>query len=482
MSLSLRRLFVVSLTVALSAACADKHSQPTRDAALEEDADTPIDEQEDADLAPDDAAAFEPEAGPTSGDAQVVDLPLDAGEDAALDAGRELPGVIPGKGFADAPRIDLTSGALLVNERSADQVDYFVFRVEAGAFYEVSTDDGFFAPDNTIALYDSERRLLAQNDDGSAGWADGVDARLVFHAARAGDVFLKVEDLYTPASFFKSDFALLYYYLRVRKVGSETPGYAEVKPDGTTEALFVHDDQTGYEHVTLLGLFRPTPVTCSFAGAAQKVLMGHVLLGGAEHDGSTFAAGRVEISSADAGVVARIDRGTGQENIYPPIEEGRYTVRVDAQDGGLGDNPYFAIDLVQLPENPREEADAANSALAGAEPITLMGTTARRGLLLTRLPVGDVDYYRFELAAGDGVRAGCEAESAGSGVRMLTAEIRNAADAKLSASTESPLESLNTPQVKVEAAGTYYLRLSAAAEAPVDAIDPWVRCALLINR
>ncbi|HEX6246042.1 MAG TPA: PPC domain-containing protein, partial [Polyangiales bacterium] len=137
--------------------------------------------------------------------------------------------------------------------------------------------------------------------------------------------------------------------------------------------------------------------------------------------------------------------------------------------------------LIQLPENPAESAESMNGALGGAEAVTLGGSRGRRGLVLSRLPAGDVDYYRFDLAAKDLVRVSCEAESAGSGVRGLSAEVRDANDQKLAGGAETALANLLTEPVEVPSAGTYYLRLSSATTEPL-AIDPWVRCAVLINR
>jgi hypothetical protein len=93
-----------------------------------------------------------------------------------------------------------------------------------------------------------------------------------------------------------------------------------------------------------------------------------------------------------------------------------------------------------------------------------------------------VDYYRFELGVGDRVRVACEGESAGSGVRGLSAEIRSASDEKLgAAASETSLVNLAIEPVEVAAEGTYHLRLSSAAGASAS-IEPWVRCAVLINR
>ena len=123
----------------------------------------------------------------------------------------------------------------------------------------------------------------------------------------------------------------------------------------------------------------------------------------------------------------------------------------------------------------------ANNTLSGAEPVTFTGMRARRGLLLSRLPAGDVDYYRFDVMQGQGIRVACEAESAGSGVRGLSAEIRGADDAKLVGATETNLENLRSAPVTAPTAGTYYLRLSGTSVAQTAAVEPWVRCVLLIG-
>jgi hypothetical protein len=63
----------------------------------------------------------------------------------------------------------------------------------------------------------------------------------------------------------------------------------------------------------------------------------------------------------------------------------------------------------------------------------------------------------------------------------LAAEIRDANDQKLSAGGETSLQNLLTEPVAAPTAGTYHLRLASAAATP-SSIEPWVRCALLVNR
>jgi hypothetical protein len=265
---------------------------------------------EDAEVEEADAATADAESDPPSGesdDASGDDGGTDSLDDAAsaaaeaavapdeagAEAGSRGPGLVPGTSFATALRIEPGESPLLVDERSADQVDYFVFHVEAGSFYELTTDRSVFSPDNEITLYDSEHKPLAYNDDGPLWPGDRIDARLVVHAARTGDYFLKVEDPYTPPEFFDSSLSLLYYYLKVRPVTAQTPGFARATADGSTEPSFQHDARSGYEYVTLLGLFGAQGPACSFTGLAEHALIAHVAVGGAEHDGSSFSAGHV---------------------------------------------------------------------------------------------------------------------------------------------------------------------------------------------
>ncbi|HEX6243511.1 MAG TPA: PPC domain-containing protein, partial [Polyangiales bacterium] len=330
-----------ALFFSLAGACQDAPRPPAEDA-----------EPPDSDV-PDDDAEIEPEL-----DAAEPD-PLDAGADAAdvdatgfvdasaADAGpdaAERPGVIPGMSFADALRVETQGMPLLVNERSAEQVDYFVFHAEADAFYELTTDRSLYSPDNVIRLYDSARRVVATNDDGSIWPGDNIDSRLVVHTAQAGDYYLRVEDLYTPPEFFGSDFTLLYYYLRVRRVGDDTPGFARVRADGCGSPVFRHDDRSGYDYITLLGMFSAGGASCTFTGLADRALIAHVPASGAEHDGSSFGGGRVRVANGDGGVVAEIDRTRGQENIHPPLGAGSYAVRLDPGEApALGENPYYSV-------------------------------------------------------------------------------------------------------------------------------------------
>jgi hypothetical protein len=417
-------------------------------------------------------------------DAEVA--PTDAGSalsDADTEAGAEGPSTRGGNSFASALLVKVDAPPLMIDERSAEQVDYFAFQGEAGKFYELKTDNHTFSPDNVLKLFDSEQHAMAESDDGALWPGDAVDARLLVHIAKSGTYYLTIEDPYTTEDFFSSALPLLYYHLSVREITPSTPGFALAKAGEQVSAAFQHDDKTGYDYVTLLGTPGTPAEPFVFQGQADKALIGHVTAGGPQGDGSSFEKGRFRVSAEDAGVLAEIDRASGQANLHPPIGAGSYTLGVDSGLASeLGENAYYSLVLVQLPDNPREQAEASNNLLAGAEAITFSGNASRRGLFLAQLASGDVDYFRFDLQAHDAVRASCESESGGSGVRQLRAELRNRQDQPLGSAMESMRENLTLARVEVEQADTYYLRLTASSEQPASPIAHWVRCAVLVNR
>lgn len=375
-----------------------------------------------------------------------------------------------------ATAILLEDGAItLQDELSADQIDYYKFRGEAGQFYELRTSRHRFSPDNVISLYDAEHNLIASNDDGAIWPDDGIDARLIIRLPQTGEYFVTVDDPFTPPEYFeRPSFTLLYYSFVVRKLG-EGAGFAR---EGTTAVALATDEATQYRYVTLLGEFNQTPDSFTLPGAAQQALIGHVHPTGTTGSGSTATRGRVRIDAVDAGTLGAIDLARGQSHIDPPIGEGDYQVQVSA-DGPPGANDFYVIDLYELPDNPSEQAEANNNTLAGAEPLTFTGLLRRRALLLSRLTARDVDYYRIEARANEPMSVACEAASGGSGVRELRAELRDAKDATLAFAVEDERETLVVPTVLAPSAGNYYVRLTSSLAGGSDAVEPWVRCVVL---
>jgi hypothetical protein len=159
------------------------------------------------------------------------------------------------------------------------------------------------------------------------------------------------------------------------------------------------------------------------------------------------------------------------------VADADYTLSVRT-DVALGNNAFYAIDLVLLPDNPSEEA-TDNDTLESAQTIELKGGFLRRGTILAELPALDHDYFAFEAQGNDRVDVRCEGESAGSGVRELRAQLRNGEDELLGEATEALDTGLFLTGVTVDAPGTYYLRLSSATPASAESAPAWVRCAII---
>ena len=448
----------MALSLVSEAACSSDASEPRSDAAPETQPDAGSPAEPARDASPEHDAS-----GPAA----------DAGTSAG---GRRVPG---NSSFETARRLE-PGESLLQDLVSGSQVDYFVFSGEAGTFYELFTNRGDFTPDNTLWLYDSNHKLLAQNDDGGRWPGDAVDARLVVRLPRSGDYYVRVEDRATPDAFFMAgSFPLLFYNMHLNELtGAE--GVAHDTPDGPARVHFQRDAMSGYSFATLVGRLGDAALDrFELEGSADQALIGHARGPGIEGNGSSAELTRVQVLDGER-PIAQIEHARGQENIHPPVGAGKYEVRVDA-DGDSGDNAFYVVDLVLLPDNPREAHDEANGQLSGAEAIRFEGVGRRRGLLLSTLDDEDVDYYSFSATKGDYLVLACEGESAGSGVRGLSAELRDPGDQVLASARETATENLAIDTFEIGEAGTYFVRLSSEGQPETEPIEPWARCVVLLS-
>jgi hypothetical protein len=200
-------------------------------------------------------------------------------------------------------------------------------------------------------------------------------------------------------------------------------------------------------------------------------LVGHVL-----QPDATASAGRITVSDSDGHAVAEIEHAAGLDSFHPPLAARSYALHMRGQPAET--EGYYAIDLVVMQDNPPELLEASNGAKSGAEPLVFEGSGRLRAFTLSRLPPGDVDYYALDVEEGAVAYATCEGESAGSGVRELRAELRDATDAVLLSATETATANLRTDLFTFAKAGTYYLRLSSGTSEAEQAVEPWVRCSI----
>jgi hypothetical protein len=413
------------------------------------------------------------DGGPLGGlDAQVT-----------LDAMTSLDALVstPNESFDTALPIEESVGALQDILHSA-QTNYFSFDAPTAGFYELRTSAHDFSPDVVLKLYDPRRTLIAQNDQGSLWPGDSVDARLVVRLPSAGRYTVAVADESTPADFFTNgSFRVRYYQLSVRALPE---GAAGVTYEGTGPVPITQlrtDEGSGYRYVTLLGTLEANTVdSFTLSAPSGQALIGHLLAGGTLGNGSRSNPGSVRLTDSQARLLAEIDGTLGHLQLFPPLVGGDYVLTASAPPEIEG-NAYYALDLVLLPDNPREQHEADNGALSGAEPVLLEGASRRRGLLLSEVPGGDVDYYSFSGLRAERAQVSCEGEAAGSGVRMLRAELRDAADKLLVTALESAVHDLDIASFTLPADGRYYLRLSSDHVLREGEAAPWVRCVVLVG-
>ena len=382
--------------------------------------------------------------------------------------------------FETARDVEVGGQNVLQDVLSAGQVDYYRFRAEHAGFYEVMTDRHKYAPNLVVSLFDAERALLAQNDEGGMWPGDGIDSRLVVRLSEAGDFFVRVEDPSTPPQFFDGPFPLLYYHMSVRELKGGVPGVAIADGERPVRAVPLMDGETDLAYVTLLGEFNVETDVFELHGFDGRLLVGEALASGVEGNGSTAFGGGIRVVEAQSHLLAEIDRALGQVFVAPPVSDERIRVEVVGPTD-LGDNPFYAVNLVLAPDIPGEQDDAANDGLAGAQPLGLMAMGRRRGVVRLTLPAGDVDHISFVAHEGEFVDVDCEGESAGSGVRGLSAEVLDGAEQVLGDGSETTLEQLRIVRAPVEESGEHFLRLSSNTLEDAQAAEPWLRCSVTIG-
>lgn len=394
----------------------------------------------------------------------------------------------PNSSFESARAVEMNADAMqrVVNDA---QVDYYSFEVRAGIFYTLSTDNSRYAPNNVITLFDDERAMIAENDDGSLYPGGHVDARVVFRPERSGTYYAAVEDRSSVGSESGGRFIPpLFYRLSLREITADTEGFAlEDNDQSPSELLLSQDELVHARYITLLGDLSDADRSDTYEihGLPDYALIGQLLAAGKQGDSSTAKAVGVRVTAdSDGHLLASCGLTSGQKNIHPPVDDASYRIQISAGDE-IGANGFYAIDLVLLPDNPHEHTEPENNGVGSAEPIKL-SIPGRRGLLLSRLPADDVDYYRFDAQSGDLAKLQCEGQSGGSGVRGLQAELLGPSMQSLIKARESSTKALSIEPFKLEQNGTYYVKLSS--ETPVvqatdsDAVEPWVRCAVVLGR
>ena len=170
---------------------------------------------------------------------------------------------------------------------------------------------------------------------------------------------------------------------------------------------------------------------------------------------------------------------TDWNRLNVPMPAGTFYIWVQHPGTVAGSNDFYVLkNFVNSSDNTPEAEEETNGTLAGAEALMQDEEDPRRAAyLLAYIGDGDVDYYSFEVRAGERVSVACGGYTSGSGVRDLLAEVRGADDVTITSATEVPPDNAYISDAMITTPGTYYLRLTKGSQDP-EIVGNFVRCAV----
>lgn len=419
---------------------------------------------------------------------------MDSGTDSAMpDSSRPEIGTVDGSpdadasmgdgndSFAEAVPITLGEMASGVIDPAGD-VDYYSFTAMAGDWVFIATDanpdDDPMMVDTVITLYDSAMTQVAENDDSLP--RNNTDSELIYHVPADGMYFIEVQEWSTWANDTPEGMASFTYDVSVGTINPMAPGLALDAETGN-DAMSATAAALNMNFNLIIGTFADgmdvDVFSFSYAGATPMNLSTEIMPWGTDGYGSTVSAGNIWVTNmAGDTIIARIDNRTmGFNELSVPITAGTYLLWFE-HPGTAAANDFYVNKTFLLTENDPETMDATNGTLAMAEPLTLeadmMGS--RRAFVLANLGMGDVDYYSFDVMAMEQVTIACGAENSGSGVRGLSVELRDSADAVVAMASE--MGGMNAfIEDQMVTPGMHYLRLTKTGQDP-EVTGDFVRC------
>jgi len=379
--------------------------------------------------------------------------------------------------FDEAAPIDIgapgTPGAIDV---PGDQ-DFFVFEGTAGQWLEISAlpDDYSSELFPIVTLFDADERQVAE------GFI------VTTHLVTSGTYYVKVEDyssiLGNPAPFGSPDET--YTFDLVEPVDGVDDNYfdTELGDDAAsarpfpTSSFFFTDLLGVYDHAGDRDVYSLT-----LTGSGVKWFSAYVAFPGTNGNGATCDYQALWVTDATGSeILARVDYTAFDLN--PPLPSpATYLLWVEKDTAAPSTNDFYEVNAFGGFDDDAFERETL--ALPGTndtieladanDEVVPLGTSAT--YFITYLPAGDVDYVAFDATSALAIEAYCVANSSGSGLIGMTAQIRDSSDTILSTATEPGLDFLDTT---LPAAGRYYFRLSAAEQDP-EVSGNWVRCNISI--
>lgn len=185
-------------------------------------------------------------------------------------------------------------------------------------------------------------------------------------------------------------------------------------------------------------------------------------------------------------VVASLDF-TDKLALTMPVAKGAQLSLQVHSAGFAGERPFYALEQVAVTDDAPVVDVGGNDDITTAQALTLDASSAvRTATVALSLSAGDVDWFSFPANAHDTIHFSCAAESAGSGLRALDVDLRDATgtllfraaekdhDHQVVGGTRTWMDAADASALDV-AAGTYYAQVSAGSFAT--GIDgSWALC------
>lgn len=380
--------------------------------------------------------------------------------------------------------------------------DYFKLALKKGDWVNIGTEAN---PDDDPGLVDTVVALLSE--DGKEVFAEvddsfpraSTDSNFDFHVPADGTYCFQVQEFSAWAGNDPEGDPNFAYALVVVPYDADNLSVFEGLSEDSepnnepaqAQTLAQRALSTGQEASTMYGLLDPTADVDVFKFKAPAGALGMYLnfqpSGSTNGNGSTGNIGLVNIWNSDASMLlAQLDYGQATAQVssdgsygfasVPVTAETDYLIQINRKAGAAqGANDFYVFTGYTGDQlNPQETDDTLNATAAGAETMSGMinanDPTMTNHFLGGGIPAGDVDYWKFDAAAGDTVSVACSARRAGAGVEDFTVSLVDKDDKVLQTEVEDPSKDLlwssDSPNmsmnsVKLTAAGTYYLKLNA---------------------
>jgi len=395
--------------------------------------------------------------------------------------------------FGDAQALTLDGAGTAGRIQAPLDHDFFKVDLTAGTWIQIVTEanamDSLDEVDTVITMYDASMTQVAENDD--AVPRINTDSEVIFRIPTTGTYYIEVLE-YTEWDVGNDppegeDTILFDYVVIARTVDPNAVGVLEDPETGdnlasATDAKFdmgagviVGDfnDNTDVDVFRLAVGATMGPLTLSSAVAPD----------GADGYGSTTSPGNVSVTNeAGTQILARIDATTGAFQVSPPINPStNYLVWIEHPGGATGANDFYVYKFFLGQGNPPEAETGMgqNDTTLTAELLTDNGAGSH--FILSNIQDGgDLDYFKFSASAGKTISVACAGQSAGSGVRGFTAQVRDQDDGVLATQLEPVGAGVNIQDVNASYTGQYYLRLTKSGQ-DAEVTGKFARCGVHVQ-